>query len=209
MPANWRRVETDYSILVWKSEEEIEDLLAAVDLTPEETESYNGFKSINRKREWLTVRIALKNLLPGEKNLKIFYDDNGRPYVKNGFSISISHSQEYIAVIVSGKPKTGIDIELIHPRILQLGRKFVSEEENSTIENSHDKEVMHVIWGAKEVLYKLHGTGGLDFKKELRVMPFTLSHQGILQASILKRGYESEHKIYYEKLENYMLAWSV
>src|SRR5205085_10711498 len=102
-----------------------------------------------------------------------------------------------------------VDIEFIHPRIELLSRKFLSDNEKPDLADPRHLEKLHVMWGAKEVLYKIHSVGGIEFRKDLFVNDFEYSTSGSLQASILKQGFEREYTIGYEKLGRFMLTWAV
>ena len=207
MPVTWQQSTNDFSIIVWHSTEPLEVLLKNAEINNEETLEWKAFKSESRKREWLTVRNALQILIPHSKKVVVLYDVNGKPLLEKGY-ISISHSQNYIAVMKTITPGIGIDIESINPRILKLAQKFLSENEKEHVITDNRLEKFHVIWGAKEVLYKIHSIGGINFKKDLLVHSFKYENSGIIDASILKKGYEENFKVRYEKLDGYMLTWA-
>ncbi len=209
MPVTWRKKENNFSIVVWKSIEPLDVLLQNAALNPNETLVWNSYKSESRKREWLTVRIALKIIIPGANGSSIYYDLNGKPQLKEGGFISISHSHEYIAILKSDNPEIGIDIEIINDRIIKLSEKFLSEDEKLNINTENRIEKLQVLWGAKEVLYKIHSLGGIDFKKDLTVQPFDYKTSGDLFASIQKKGFQKDYKIFYKKIDQYMLSWSI
>ena len=165
MPVTWQKTDSNFSIVVWQSSEQINDLLLNASLSHEETQDWNLFKSETRKREWLTVRNALNVLIEKSDMSKIKYDKNGKPHIDR-YSISISHSHEFIAVMKADSSRIGVDIEIIHPRIEILSRKFLSENEKPDLADPKHLEKLHVMWGAKEVLYKIHSIGGIDFKKD-------------------------------------------
>ncbi len=208
MPATWRKINSEYSIIVWKSIEQMKILLQNASLSQSETTEWNSFQSESRKREWLTVRNALQILIPGSNGSSIYYNVNGKPQLQKEGFISISHSQEYIALLKTHVPEIGIDIEIIHPRIVKLSQKFLCEDEKLSVGDENQLEKLHVMWGAKEVLYKIHSIGDIDFKKDLRVHPFIYKTSGELEASILKKGYQKDFKIFYEKIDQYMLSWA-
>ncbi len=209
MPVVWQKQNKEYSLLVWKSIEQMSDLLQNAALSQRETADWNSFKSESRKREWLTVRNALKLLIPGANGSSIYYDGNGKPQIIADGFISISHTQEYIAVLKSNISEIGVDIEFIHPRIEKLSQKFLSDDEKLAVSDENKIEKLHVIWGAKEVLYKIHSIGGIDFKKDLSVHPFDYHVNGELKASILKKGFKQDYKISYEKTDQCMLTWAI
>ena len=208
MPAIWQRMSHEFSIVVWQSSEPMTILLSNLTLTSEEKNEWESFLSLTRQREWLTVRNALKVLLPPPAISKIEYNENGKPQL-NGRSISISHSKEFVAVMISKDLLIGIDLEVIHPRIEKLAQKFLNEKEIKSLIGPNQLEKMHVMWGAKEVLYKIHSIGNIDFKRDLIVHPFKYNGTGNLKATLAKKGYEADFKISYSRSEKYMLTWGM
>lgn len=207
MPIVWRKEESGYSIVIWQSNERLPDLFQSVSLADDEKKQLASFRSESRKREWLTVRNALKGL--GIPDAKIVYDTFGKPHLESGKSISISHSNEFVAVMISESGRIGIDIEVLHERIKKLSQKFIGEKEKTDIGEEIAIEKLHVYWGAKEVLYKIHGIGGIDFKKDLFVQSFQYTDFGILHASILKINSERDVNIYWERSGKYMITWGI
>jgi phosphopantetheinyl transferase len=186
----------------------MEQLLEKAALSEVDRVRWESFLSPTRRREWLTVRLVVKDLLPGGAYRAIRYDDRGKPHLPEQ-GISISHSNEFIAVMVSGKKHLGIDIEEIGTRIERLSQKFLSENEKQYAFSARHVEKLHVMWGAKETLFKIHGIGHVDFKNDLYVHPFIYTGSGYIRASILKKGYEKDYTVNYHMLGDYMLAWAV
>jgi len=203
MPVIWEKSDSNCLIKVWHSSEDFGELLEKASLTDAERQEWLAFRSESRRREWLTVRALVREALPGVG--EITYDENGKPQLP-GRPVSISHSHEYIALMTSPQKKVGVDIEIIHPRIEKLARKFLSEQERNLF-NPLSLESLHVMWSAKEVLYKIHGSGGLEFKKHLAVHPFDLQQAGKLRASINKDDLKRDFDIGYDITSNYILAW--
>jgi 4'-phosphopantetheinyl transferase len=207
MPEVWRQTEPDFRIIIWHSIEPLAELFLNASLTDKENAEYQSFRSETRKREWLTVRNILKFLLPDEHHT-IRYNHNGRPMLIGQTTISISHSNDFIAVMIGNGNRIGIDLEMIHPRIIGLSRKFLNEEETAFITENDKLEMLHVIWGAKEVLFKIHSIGSIDFKKDLLVCPFQYNPDGIVRAFIKKKSFEKDFIVYYKKFKEYMISWS-
>ncbi len=134
-------------------------------LNDEELEKYQSFSNESRKREWLFVRQLLKQNL-GNKYSPIFYSATGKPNIL-GYNISISHSKNWVAILLSKDKKVAIDIQLISPSIKRIASKFISQEEKNGLKAASE-EVFTTIWSAKEVLFKLHEIGQLDFKSQLK-----------------------------------------
>lgn len=208
MPVIWQETNNYYSIIVWQSTELMSVLLLNAELKNKEINEWKLFRSETRKREWLTVRNALKSLHPDLASSSIYYDSNGKPFLRDNKSVSISHSHDFVALMTANNSRIGIDIEFIHHRIINLSQKFLSDEEKQNVIPENQIEKLHVMWGAKEVLYKIHSIGGIDFKKDFYVHPFSYKKSGDLKAVILKKGFEKEFNIFYKKIGNYMLAWA-
>lgn len=125
----------------------------------------------NRKREWLTIRILLKELLGEEK--EIHYNPLGKPYLPdNSFNISISHTKGYAALILNKEKEVAVDIEQITSRVEKVHLRFVNEEEEKFL--SQTKLRIHLLlhWSAKESLFKLLNKENVNFKTQLHVRPF-------------------------------------
>ena len=148
------------TILVWKITETLDELIALGGGI--NTKNYTSEK---RKKEHLASRLLVNEIHPTDT---IIYNEFGAPELDNGKYISISHSKQLVAVIVSEK-KTGIDIEKISEKTLRLSTKFVSEK--NLIRLSKEKSTL--IWCIKEAIYKWHQEGGVDFIKDIIIPEFT------------------------------------
>ncbi|MDR3287771.1 MAG: 4'-phosphopantetheinyl transferase superfamily protein [Prevotellaceae bacterium] len=141
----------------------------------------------HRKREWLTVRLLIKELLGEEK--EIAYQPNRKPYLSDGsYFISISHTNcrkmenrtgknkssifGYVAVVLDKEKEVAIDIEKISPRALNVRERFINAEEAKAI--SPHNEMIHVLlhWSAKESVFKRMNLKDLDFKEYIHIQPF-------------------------------------
>lgn len=95
----------------------------------------------------------------------------------------------------------GIDIEEVRNRILNLSHKFISTSDSSPLEGV---EHAHLIWGAKEVLYKIYAKKELDFKAHLKI-----EYQDIIRGFISKNGYRNSFNLNYHFLNNFILVWNI
>ncbi|WP_422106981.1 4'-phosphopantetheinyl transferase family protein [Winogradskyella sp.] len=165
-------VNSQTTVKIWKIEESYEELIAPLDLKPQSLERVQGMKSELHQRGFLSVRHLLRAF--GYTDQELFYDDYGKPHLKDGNYISITHSFTFSGVIISDK-EVGIDIEKQRDKIGIIAKKFVDYEFNylnSTAENYIRK--LTVIWGIKESLYKLFATPGMLFREHFLVIPFML-----------------------------------
>lgn len=207
MPIVYKKDRQSSIIAVWDSTEDTDFLIKKAGLTNDEMALLRSFKSESRKKEFLTVRALLQELFPDEK-LLITYASNGKPYLSNGKNISISHTKSFVAVFVGEFNHCGIDLETINERIFKLATKFLNPSELVFAGKEPSADLLQIIWGAKEVLYKIHEIGDVDFKKHLKVNPFSESNSGQLIAEITKAGYEKSYTVYYEKFSPMMIAWA-
>ena len=208
MPIVLKKEGKDHVLGIWQSLEPFDTLVGQSRLTEAEKSILQNFKSENRRREYLTVRV-LVNQLYQFSPLSITYDEKGKPTLGNSLSISISHTQEYVAILLSPMQHVGIDLETIRPAIQKIAHKFVNEKEAKDIPIEHKNEHLHVIWGAKEVLYKIYGKGDVDFRKHMNVDSFQYKNAESVQARFHKKDFDKTFNVHYEKLEERMLAWAI
>ena len=205
MPIVHQKEHLSCFIAIWQITENFDELLQLAKLSSGELATFHAFKSDSRKKEYLTVRALLKTIYP-EQDYVLFYDKHGKPHL-NDRGISISHSKEYVAMITGEFYAGGIDIETIDDRIFILANKFLNEAEKKYLGENPSRDTLQIVWGAKEILYKIHSIGDLDFKKHLMTYNFTTKEKGQLDASITKLGYEKAYTIYYEKIDSFMISW--
>jgi phosphopantetheinyl transferase len=180
-------------------------------LSPSDLASLNGISNEARKIQILSTRFLIRALDPNIDTNLLSRDVMGAPYFKDTKTkISISHSGKYVAVSLSCQGKTGIDIEKIGSKVNRIEDKFMSEREKKCgyEQNPHCiNEYRHVVWGAKEALFKMYGKGGVFFKKELEVNPFKFAKKGEVKGRICKTDFDQSFVINYERLPDYMLVY--
>ena len=177
-------------IAVWNTNESLNELIKlAEDL---DTQHINNDK---RKKEFLTIRVLLQQL---RLFTEITYNSYGAPEIKENNFISISHSEDLTAIIVS-KNKVGLDIEKISEKALKLSSKFIKQ--NTHIPLSKDKATL--IWCCKEAIYKWHQKGNINFSNDIVISPFTIKREGILIAKFKQR----KLTLYYKKIKTHFLVY--
>ncbi len=192
---------------IWHISESTDFFLNQLELTEEEQEKYARMKG-KVQLEWLAARYLLHKLSGREVRGKLYKDEHGKPYLEDSaFHISLSHSKDMAAVIASPSI-CGIDIQLIVPKIERIAKKFMSSTELDDIVN--DKIVhMHIVWGAKECLYKSYGKRKLDFKKHIFIDTFKLEGgSGSFTGSVKKDDFNKRYQLYFKRYDNYILVYS-
>ncbi len=167
-------------------------------------------KLSNRKEiEWLASRYLL-HIMSGRTTRGEFVKDvHGKPYLKDSKShISISHSNNHIAVIAC-KKFVGVDIQTFVTKITRIRHKFVSEEEDQYVDESNPLRALHIIWGAKESLYKAYGKRGLSFINHLHISDLDCSKtEGQFSGKITKGDYNKHFDIFYHIFDDYILVYA-
>lgn len=136
----------------------------------------------------------------------LIYDKNGKPHLANDSRhISISHSYDKLAVIINDHQETGIDIEIIRDKILNIKPKFLVDSELQ--DAADDVEKLMIYWGAKECLYKIYGIKTLDYKQDLQIQPFIKQESGTLNGIIHLNNTVKTFEINYFKIEEYILVY--
>ena len=163
-------------VLIWKIEESISKLQEGIVLSENSTTRLNSMKSQLHQRGFLSIRHLLKEV--GYTDADLFYDEFGKPHLKNGKYISITHSFTFSAIIVSDKFHVGIDIEKQREKILKIARKFTPFEEYKTIANVDALiSKLTIVWGAKESLYKIYGKKKLLFLHHIYIEDFKFADE--------------------------------
>jgi phosphopantetheinyl transferase len=163
-------------VLIWKIEESISKLQEGIVLSENSTTRLNSMKSQLHQRGFLSIRHLLKEV--GYTDTDLIYDEFGKPHLKNGNFISITHSFTFTAIIVSEKFHVGIDIEKQREKILKIAHKFTPFEEYKTIANVAALiSKLTIVWGAKESLYKIYGKKKLLFLHHIYIEDFKFADE--------------------------------
>jgi 4'-phosphopantetheinyl transferase len=202
-------VEDKARIGIWKIEESYEELKWQLQWGQRDLEQFKAIKDEQRAIHWLSSRVLLRQMLNTDKFIDLQTDEYGKRFLANFDSqLSISHSGDLVAVILSGN-KVGIDLQRIDQKIEPLAQKFISKKEWEEIEKDHLLERIHIYWCGKEALYKLYGKRKLDFRENLYIHPFNWSETGITTGQISKADFKKEFPLYFRKMDNYILAYAV
>jgi len=190
-------------IYVWKIEEPLEQLSNEVILNERSAKRVFGMKSESHARGFLAVRKLLD--IAGYTDFDLFYTEDGKPHLKDGKNITISHSFDFSVIAISNDI-IGIDIEKNREKIKRIASKFVGVENDFLVEENL-VEQLTVIWGAKESLFKIHPDGGLLFIEHLPIEPFNL-YRKKTKGHILKEPLQESYSIYFDIFGGYTLVYA-
>lgn len=198
----------DIQLAVWNSNEEASYFSNKLDIHSAEVSILDRLS--NRKLiEWLSSRYLL-HLMTGRTERGEFTKDiHGKPHLENSnYHISISHSRDLVAVIAS-KLIVGIDIQYYVSKIHRIKHKFVSLKELDYIPSDKSVEALHIIWGAKESLYKAYGKRGLDFIKNIQLRDLNInSAQGEFYGRVVKDDYTKDFILNYILFEKFTIVYA-
>ena len=204
-----KKIANHTRVAVWKVEEPNSFFIEALGLDKEELAAYNQMRA-HRQKEWLSSRYLLHLISSDDTRCKVVKTENGKPFRKNGdYEISISHSQQYTAVIISPK-LVGLDIQTQQAKITRIAHKFVSNKEALRIPEQEAAFRYHILWGAKEAMYKAYGLRELDFKQHMHVFPFILSESEMeLKGFVSKKPIYQLYNLYVQQIEDCFLVMAV
>jgi phosphopantetheinyl transferase len=201
----YRSVGTTTQILVWKITESLAQLCNEVSLNPTNTLRFNGMKSELHQRAFLSVRKLLQE--KGYTDFDLEYDEFGKPHLKDGNHISISHSHEFSTIIISDQ-KAGIDIELQREKIIKIADKFVDYEFEFLNKQSQEEYIkkLTVIWGIKESIFKIRNEIGISFKDHIQAKVFEIKDQSGI-ATLTFQNKTENFSFHFEEIENFILVY--
>lgn len=161
----------------------------------------------HKRLQHMAGRMLLKKLIPGFPLELIRIADTKKPFLEDeAYHFSISHCDNYAAVIVSTTERVGVDIELFSPKIEYIRNKFLNEEELSGLQTPGSLQQLTLMWCCKEAVFKWWSYGGVDFSEKIRLHPFELQPSGSLSAKFLL-GEQSDLILHYKIFEDLCLAW--
>jgi 4'-phosphopantetheinyl transferase len=192
-------------LLVWKNTESFEELSAAVRLKDLCINKMAKMKSELHRKAFLGVRMLMQEM--GYTDFDLYYDSNGKPHLKDGNNISITHSYAFSAIIVSSN-KVGIDMELQREKVITIAEKFILPE-FAYLDPTHLENYMQqliVIWGVKEAVYKMISRTGLSFKQHIEVLPFNMQ-DATGRATVKFNEIDVAYPFFFENIEDFTLVY--
>lgn len=162
-------------VLIWKIEETFEALSENIELTEICRTRVANMKSDMHRRGFMSIRHLLA--LEGYSDFDLYYDAFGKPHLNNDKYISITHSFNYTAIILSDE-EVGIDIEKQREKIIRIAHKFTPIDEYRTIANDDALiRKLTIVWCAKESLFKSFAEKGVSFLQHIDIHDFDLDDQ--------------------------------
>ncbi|MCF8713340.1 4'-phosphopantetheinyl transferase superfamily protein [Joostella atrarenae] len=191
-------------VLIWKIEESYLEMKEGITLTANCIDRLSHMKSEIHQRGFLSVRQLLK--VAGYSAADLYYDDNGKPHLKDGNYISITHSFIFSGIIISSDTNIGIDIEKQRDKISVIANKFINYEYNFLTDE--DVRKLTVVWCIKESLYKVFATEGMSFKQHTKVISFELE-EGKTIGWVYYKGIIKKYNVAFLEFDGFTCAYAL
>ncbi len=192
-------------IYIWKITESEQQLLSEVELNERNQQRLQNMKSEMHRRGFLSVRKLLQHI--GYTDFDLYYDQTGKPHLHDGCHISISHSHEFSAIVLSDE-NIGIDLEMQREKIRIIADKFTAPLEESYLDRQAEDYIskLTVIWGTKEAIFKVRNEIGISFKDHISLLPFEVV-EGKATAILTFNGIQTHFPVFFEAIENFTLVY--
>lgn len=191
---------------VWKITESEAELRTMTSIPSDELEEISYIKNESLRKQRLAVRALLDAMF--DEKVYLSHHDNGKPYIENNaINISITHTDQYVAVILNDEDEVGIDCESLNRDFSAVEKKALSEEEIGNLEAEQKNEQLAIYWCAKEAIFKLTSQYDVDFAEQIQIDGFRYRDEGELSATFTdKDGYEQELNLYYFTFDRHVLV---
>lgn len=191
---------------VWKITESEAELRTMTSIPSDELEEISYIKNESLRKQRLAVRALLDAMF--DEKVYLSHHDNGKPYIENNaINISITHTDQYVAVILNDEDEVGIDCESLNRDFSAVEKKALSEEEIGDLEDEQKNEQLAIYWCAKEAIFKLTSQYDVDFAEQIQIDGFRYREEGELSATFTdKDGYEQELNLYYFTFDRHVLV---
>lgn len=192
-------------VFIWKVEESLDWLGEGISLTPHCQQRVDGMKSEIHRRGFMSIRHLMAEA--GYVDADLYYDDLGKPHLKDNKHISITHSFNFTGIIISDH-EVGIDIEKQRDKILKIAEKFTPLSEYHTLANEEALiRKLTIVWGGKESIYKLYAEPGLGFLQHINITDFDFEDQQTT-GRVTFKGKEAEYFLEFLEFEGFTCVFA-
>lgn len=205
MPLILNEYQNTYRLALWALTENLPYFEEKVQLSPSDIKSYELIKSESRKKEWLAVRLLLKEVLGFRP--QISYTETGKPLLQNHTRhLSISHAKQMVGILLCTNPYAGIDIEHTNRSIEKVAKRFLSDKELNDIQELDSSYSRMLYWCAKEAVFKAVNESNISFSKQIAI-------EQILENKSMKAHFTSEKEkidfiLNYIEIDDHLVVWT-
>ncbi|MHA4741502.1 4'-phosphopantetheinyl transferase family protein [Dyadobacter sp. MSC1_007] len=192
---------------LWHMTETWQQLQAMLDLPQQEADTLDSIQKDKRKQEWLACRALLAAMTGSAPS--IVYDNNRKPHIDGSqMQLSMSHSGAYACVYVHHSRPVGVDIQQMKPSISKGADYFLNEDEQHWADLT-DNLLLHLMWSAKESVFKYAANKDLDLKKHILINRFSSNQNGFFEVNLISGQSPQPLRIAYDTFDDYVLTWTV
>lgn len=204
-----KKLDNKAEIAVWQVTETEQELMAITSVPTDELEEIQLFRSESQRKQKLAVRALINEVF--EDKMYLNHHDNGKPYLENcATTISITHTDKYVAIIIHDEEEVGIDIESLDRDFAVVEKKALSEEEIDDLDDEKKNEQLAIYWCAKEAIFKRMSQNRVIFSEQIEVEKFNVRKEGELEATFIhKDEHEEEFELEYMMFDRHVLVWLV
>ena len=204
-----KKLDNKAEIAVCHVTESEQELLGLTSVPNDELEEISLFRNENHRRQKLAVRALINEVF--EEKMYLNHHDNGKPYFENcATTISITHTDKYVAIIIHDEDEVGIDVESLDRDFSVVEKKALSEDEIDDLEKDKRNEQLAIYWCAKEAIFKRMSQNRVDFAEQIEVEKFNVRKEGELEATFIhKDEHEEEFELEYMIFDRHVLVWLV
>ena len=204
-----KKLDNKAEIAVWQVTETEQELMAITSVPTDELEEIQLFRSESQRKQKLAVRALINEVF--EEKMYLNHHDNGKPYLENcATTISITHPDTSVAIIIHDEEEVGIDIESLDRDFAVVEKKALSEEEIDDLDDEKKNEQLAIYWCAKEAIFKRMSQNRVIFSEQIEVEKFNVRKEGELEATFIhKDEHEEEFELEYMMFDRHVLVWLV
>lgn len=136
---------------------------------------------------------------------KISRTASGKPMLETGEHISISHTGDWIAMVMSEKIPVAIDIEIANRDISKIKQRYTTDDEIRSLSKIYPGNPEILIWSCKESLFKILNTRAVHFKEQLKFSEVVSN--GKLRWSVDHASFKGEYLVNYFIFENLLVTY--
>ncbi len=157
------------NLLLWQSTESEESW---IDLAEKTGHLFPNQLPNRRDIERFATFLLLKEAMLEDQ---LQYNAFGKPVLRDGRFISISHDRNFVGIIIHEK-EIGLDIQTVEERIHRIASKFCNEDELKQFQSTEERTA---IWCTKEAIFKYFGTD-VPFAESITVTAINWNSEEIL-----------------------------
>lgn len=189
-------------VYLWKITEDFNTLFRQVQLKDISLARLEKMKSESHQKGFLAVRMLLQHL--GHSDLDLYYDAFGKPHLNGEKHISISHSREFSAIVISDK-KIGIDLEKLKDKTLKIAPRYMDISQLEELSEEEKIVKATIVWGIKETIFKIKNESGISFPEHIFESPFNLEDKKA-KAQLKFNNKIEDYTIVFDSIEDYIFV---